>query len=186
MVSKKAIILFGAPGSGKGTQGILLEKKTKFKRYGMSDLIRRDIKSKNNKNGFDFSSGLLLNDSDIFGIFKKYFKFEKKVIFDGFPRTEDQAYWLCGYLLPKGYEVSMIHYKTKEKNLVKRILLRAKKEGRKDDTVEVFKRRMKIFNVDKKKILKIFNNRIIEVNGESSVEEVFDESLKKLKKEKLI
>ena len=211
MVKKKAIILLGAPGSGKGTQGELLEKNTKYKRYIMSDLIKKELKPGNDLYDKILNKGNLMGDEDIFEIFKKYFKSEKKIILDGIPRTENQAYWLYGYLVKHDYEVKVIFLKVDEKKLVKRITSRfycpkchklyntiisskkPKKLGfcdtdnfkliqRKDDTKKIFNERIKIFDKTKDTILKVYKGDIVKINGDKSIEIISKEILKKVLK----
>jgi len=209
MVKKLAIIMLGAPGSGKGTQGEILEKNTKFKRYVMSDLLKLELKPGSDKYK-KIMKGELLSNTDIFDIFKKYFKSENNIILDGIIRTEDQAYWLYGFLIRQKYEIKLIFLNVDEKKLVKRITSRwycpkchrvyntiidskkPKKNGicdddssklvqRKDDTKEIFKDRIKIFDETKRAILDVYNSEIIEVDADRNIEVISNEVLKKLK-----
>lgn len=178
---KLAVILVGAPGSGKGTQGELFEKNTKFKRYVMSSVIKKAIKS--DKLILEkVNSGILLSDLDIFAIFRKQFKFENEVILDGIPRTLDQAYWLYGFLKQHDYEIEVIYLNVDEKKLINRILLRAKKEGRKDDNKIIFKHRLKEFDKAKEVILNVYSKNILEFDGDQSIEDIEKEICKKFKK----
>lgn len=172
MVKEKlAIIMVGAPGSGKGTQGELLEKNTKFKRYVMSDVIRNFIKE-DKKILEKVNSGILLNDNDIFNIFRKEFLEEEKIIIDGIPRTLDQAYWLYGFLIRHNYKIEVIYLKVDESKLLTRILKRAKDQGRKDDNEDVFKHRLEEFDKARDVILDVYNDEIIEINGDRNIEEI--------------
>lgn len=179
---KLAIILLGAPGSGKGTQGELLEEKTGFKRYVMSSLIKEELtkKIKTWAREYDIESGLLLGDTDIFEVFREHFKSENKIILDGIPRTLDQAYWLYGFLEQHKYKIQVVFIDVDESKLLERILLRAKKQGRKDDNPQTFKERLKLFDKVKKVILEVYNEEIIRVNGDQSIEKVAQEVNKKL------
>jgi len=209
MVEKKklAIIMMGAPGSGKGTQGELLEKNIGFKRYVMSDLIKLELKPGNPLFDKCFKKGELLNDLDIFNIFKTGFKFEKQIILDGIPRTEDQAYWLYGFLVEHGYEIRLIHLKCDEEKLVHRITSRKycpvchklyndltkkpKIEGkcdidseeliqREDDKAEVFSGRLKTYDRVRSIILQIYSDDLIEVNGDQDINLVAQDTMKKI------
>ena len=198
---KLAIIMVGAPGSGKGTQGEFLEKNTGFKRYVMSDLIKKELKPGNELYTKVFKEGILLDDIEIFNIFRKYFKSEQQIIIDGLPRTLDQAYWLYGFLMRHNYEIELIYIKVNEKDLIKRITSRyycpkchklynyiipekkPKKKGlcdddgekliqREDDTEKVFKERIKIFDEVKDVILDVYKGDIIEINGDKPISNV--------------
>lgn len=198
--------MLGAPGSGKGTQGEILEKHTSFRRYVMSDLIKAELKP-----GSDISEkikrGELLGDSDIFTTFRKDFKSEEQIIIDGIPRTLDQAYWLYGFLLRHDYEIKLLFLDVDEKKLLKRITSRyycpkchrgynvltkkPKVEGkcdidktklvqRDDDTPKVFKSRLKTFDEVKKAILKVYRGEVINVNADQDIEKVSAEMIKKI------
>ncbi len=110
--------MVGAPGSGKGTQGEVLEKNTGFKRYVTSDMIRSELKEGSELRE-KVSRGILLDDSDIFKAFRKHFKLENQVIIDGLPRTLDQAYWLYGFLVRYGYDIELVYLKVDESKLLK-------------------------------------------------------------------
>lgn len=206
---KLAIIMVGAPGSGKGTQGELLEKHTGFKRYVMSDLIKKELKPGNKIYEDLFKKGNLLGDEQIFEIFRKYFKSEKQVIIDGIPRTLDQAYWLYGYLMRHNYDIELVYLKVDEKKLIDRITSRRycpkchklynlkikekmpKKNGvcdddgekliqREDDTKEVFGDRVKIFDQVKNIIFDVYKGDMIEVHGDNEIDKVSQELIRKI------
>lgn len=201
-----AIIMVGAPGSGKGTQGEVLEKNTGFKRYVMSDLIKRELKP-GSEVLEKIHKGILLDDSDVFGIFRRQFKSEKQVIIDGVPRTLDQAYWLYGFLMRHEYEIELVFLSVDERKLVKRITSRyycpkchtlyntvvkkPKKVGvcdldgekliqRGDDTKKVFGERIKIFDSVKKVILNVYKGEIIKINGDDNIDKVSQELMRKI------
>lgn len=203
---KLAIILLGAPGSGKGTQGEILEKSIGFKRYVMSDLIKKELKP-GSEIAEKIKKGILLGDSDIFKTFRDGFKSEKEIIIDGIPRTLDQAYWLYGFLMRHDYEIKLVFFNVDEKKLVKRItsrvycpkchrgyntiLKKPKKEGvcdfdnekliqREDDTKKIFGERLKIFDDVRNAILNVYEGEIINIDGDSGIESVSQELLKKL------
>ena len=173
MVREKfAYILLGAPGSGKGTQGELLEKATGFKKYVMSDLIKQELKAKTKdwSKSYDVESGLLLGDLEIFELFRENFKSEKNIILDGIPRTLDQAYWLYGFLVQHRYSMKVIFLDVDETKLLKRILERAKIQGRKDDNEETFKERLQIYDNVKKVILEVYRRDILDIDGDRDIE----------------
>ncbi len=178
MVQKLAIIMLGAPGSGKGTQGDLLKKYTKYKKYVMSDLIKLELKKKKKPwaKSYDVTSGLLLGDLEIFDLFRDHFKSEKEVILDGIPRTLDQAYWLYGFLTQHKYNIKVIFLHVDEKKLIKRIL----KRGRKDDDPKIFKERLKIYDKVKKVILDVYKGDIITIDGDREIEVIHKDIIKKL------
>jgi len=205
--NKLAIIMVGAPGSGKGTQGEILEQHTGFKRYVMSDLIKKELKPGNELYNKVFKEGILLEDSDVFDIFRRGFKSEKEVIIDGLPRTLDQSYWLYGYLMRHKYDIELIFLNVDEKQLVTRITSRyycpkchtlynshfkkPKIKGicdndkevliqREDDTKEIFKERLAIFDEVKYVILEVYQGEIIEINGDQNIDKVSKDIIKKI------
>lgn len=204
---KLAVIMLGAPGSGKGTQGELLEKHTGFKRYVMSDLIKKELKPGNKLYDKIFKEGVLLNDNNIFDIFRMYFKSENEIIIDGLPRTLDQAYWLYGFLLRHKYEIKLVFLNVDEEKLLSRITSRRycptchrlyntetkkpKVEGicdddssrliqREDDTKEVFSERLQTFDQVKDIILDVYRGDVIEVDADKEIEEISRDILKKI------
>lgn len=206
---KLAIIMVGAPGSGKGTQGEFLEKNTGFKRYVMSDLIKKELKPKMPLYDKVFKEGILLGDSDIFEIFRKHFKSEKQIIVDGIPRTLDQAYWLYGFLMRHNYEIELVYIRVNEKDLIKRITSRyycpkchklyntiisekkpkvagicdddgEKLIQREDDNKKVFQERIKTFDEVRDVILDVYKGDIIEVNGDDSIDKVSQSLIRKI------
>ena len=171
--------MVGAPGSGKGTQGEILAEKTKIKRYVMSDLIRKGIKQ-NKELLKKVNSGVLLNDNDIFKVFREGFKEENQIIIDGIPRTLDQAYWLYGFLAQHKYQMEVVYLKVDESKLLERILKRAKTQGRADDNEEVFKHRLEEFHRARDVILEVYNEEVIEVNGDRKIEIIADDIFKRI------
>ncbi len=204
---KLAVIMLGAPGSGKGTQGELLEKHTGFKRYVMSDLIKKELKPGNKLYDKIFKEGVLLNDNNIFDIFRMYFQSENQIILDGLPRTLDQAYWLYGFLLRHKYEIQLVFLNVDEEKLLTRITSRRycpvchrlyntetkkpKLEGicdddgaeliqREDDTEKVFSERLQTFDEVKDIILDVYKGDVIEVDADNDIEEISRDILKKI------
>ncbi|MCA9486732.1 nucleoside monophosphate kinase [Candidatus Woesearchaeota archaeon] len=202
-----ALIMLGAPGSGKGTQGEFLEKFTGFKRYVMSDIIKKELRPGNALYDRVFKQGILLGDSEIFDLFRRYFGSEQQVIIDGIPRTLDQAYWLYGYLIKHKYDIELVYLHVDEKKLVKRVTSRfycpkchtlyntlskkSQKEGfcdhdgekliqREDDTEKVFKERLKTFDEVRKVILDVYKGDVIEVDGDQDIEKVSQDIMKKI------
>ena len=206
---KAAIIMLGAPGSGKGTQGKLLEDETGFKRYVMSDMIKDELKPGTALYDNVMNKGVLLNDSDVFHIFRRYFKSEDTIIIDGLPRTLDQAYWLYGFLTNHQYEITLIFLNVNQNNLLKRVTSRyycpkchrlynthiaelipkvnkkCDDDGfdliqREDDTAEIFTQRLELFNKVKEIILDVYRGDIVEINGDRDIKEVNREILNKI------
>lgn len=196
--------MVGAPGSGKGTQGEILEKNTNFKRYVMSDLIKKELTPGTQLYDKVFKQGVLLGDNDVFRIFRENFNSENKIIIDGIPRTLDQAYWLYGYLKRHNYSIQLIYLQVDETQLLKRITARRycpkchasynlltnppQQEGicdndgeeliqREDDTEEVFSQRLQEFDEVKNVILEVYEAEEIIINGDKPIDEISQQIL---------
>ncbi len=148
------IVLFGAPGCGKGTQSELLEQRYGLSHISTGEIIRKEIAS-GSELGLQMKEyigrGELAPDEIVVGMIKNYLAANKGVkgtIFDGFPRTTAQAERFDEVLAAMGEKVDlMIYMDVPEEELVKRILLRGKDSGRADDaSEEVIRNRIRIYN----------------------------------------
>ena len=147
------IVIFGAPGSGKGTQSEKIVEKYGINHISTGDVLRAEIKNgtelgKTAKGYID--QGQLIPDSlmvDILAAKFDSFKDSKGVIFDGFPRTIPQAEALKQMLKERGQEVSvMLDLEVPEDELMSRLLLRGQKSGRADDNEETIKKRLVVYH----------------------------------------
>lgn len=148
------VVLFGAPGCGKGTQSELLEKKFGLSHISTGEIIRSHIKAQTplgQQMAEYISRGELAPDSVVIGMVEEYLNQNKGIkgtIFDGFPRTTAQAEAFDKLLESLGDSVDiMIYMDVPEEELVRRILLRGKDSGRADDASEdVIRNRIEIYN----------------------------------------
>ena len=148
----KNIIIFGAPGSGKGTYSDEI-----VARYGMGHISTGDVLRAEIKNGTELgkiaqgyiSNGQLIPDDLMIEILAKTYDAQpagKGVIFDGFPRTIAQAEALKKMLEERGHELGiMIELVVEEDILMFRLLRRAKEQGREDDNEETIKKRFAVY-----------------------------------------
>ena len=148
----KNIVIFGAPGSGKGTQSDKMIEKYGFEHISTGDVLRSEIKNgtelgKTAKQYID--QGQLLPDSLMIDILAKTYDAQpagKGVIFDGFPRTIAQAEALKKMLAERGHELGiMIELVVEVDILMFRLLRRAKEQGRADDNEETIKKRFEVY-----------------------------------------
>ena len=149
----KNIIIFGAPGSGKGTYSDEIVAK-----YGMGHISTGDVLRAEIKNGTELgkvaqgyiSNGQLIPDDLMIDILAKTYDampFGKGVIFDGFPRTIAQAEALKKMLAERGHEMGiLIDLVVSEDILLARLLNRAKEQGREDDNEETIKKRFAVYH----------------------------------------
>ena len=149
----KNIVIFGAPGSGKGTQSDKMIEKYGLNHISTGDVLRSEIK-KGTELGKTAASyidnGQLIPDdlmvSILAGVYDS-FGDHKGVIFDGFPRTIPQAEALKKMLDERGDKVAaMIELDVPEDELMKRLLLRGQQSGRADDNEETIKKRLVVYH----------------------------------------
>lgn len=150
----KNIVIFGAPGSGKGTQSDKMIAKYGFKHISTGDVLRNEIKNgtelgKTAKGYID--NGQLIPDdlmvNILASVYDSFGKEHEGVIFDGFPRTIPQAEALKKMLAERGHKVAaMIELDVPEDELMKRLILRGKQSGRSDDNEETIKKRLTVYH----------------------------------------
>ncbi len=147
------IVIFGAPGSGKGTYSARLVDTFKLDHISTGDVLRAEIKNRTElgktAQGY-IDNGQLIPDELMIGILANVydsFKGSKGVIFDGFPRTIAQAEALKTMLEERGEKISaMINLEVSEDILMARLLRRATLEGRADDNEETIKKRFAVYH----------------------------------------
>ncbi|MBQ8969276.1 MAG: adenylate kinase [Bacteroidaceae bacterium] len=149
----KNIIIFGAPGSGKGTYSDEI-----VTRYGMGHISTGDVLRGEIKQGSDIGKmakelidkGQLIPDDLMIQILAKTYDSLPQgcgVIFDGFPRTIAQAEALKLMLQERGHDMGvMVELIVDEDTLMERLLRRAQIEGRADDNVETIKKRFEVYH----------------------------------------
>lgn len=177
------IILFGPPGSGKGTQAKKLADKYQFLHISTGDLFRAEIGNKTElgQKALSFiNQGLLVPDEITIGMLRK--KVEENhevqgVIFDGFPRNVLQAEALDELLAERDQKIAaLIALTVDDEEIINRILERAKTSGRPDDAdEEIIRNRIKVYNEETAPVYKYYeeDGRSYRVNGVGSIEEIF-------------
>ena len=147
------IVIFGAPGSGKGTQSERIVTKYGINHISTGDVLRAEIKNgtelgKTAKGYID--QGQLIPDSlmiDILASVLDSFEDCKGVIFDGFPRTIAQAEALKKMLAERNQEVSvMLDLEVPKDELMTRLIKRGQESGRADDNEETIKKRLNVYH----------------------------------------
>jgi adenylate kinase len=177
------IVLFGGPGSGKGTQSELIIKEYGLKHISTGEILRNVMAgpSEVGKLAHDYiDAGQLVPDEMIIDMLAKQvdFKNSKGVIFDGFPRTVTQAKALKKMLNSLGTDVSvMLHLDVEEESLVERLLIRGESSGRSDDNLETIRKRIKVYKEQTLPVIDFYKEEgtHININGNGSVEEIFEE-----------
>lgn len=178
------IVLFGAPGCGKGTQSELLEQKFSLSHISTGAIIRSQIKAQTplGKEMEEYiSRGELAPDAVVISMIEDYLNTNKGIkgtVFDGFPRTTAQAEAFDTLLQNMGESVSlMIYMDVPEEELVRRILLRGKDSGRADDASEdVIRNRIAIYNAQTAIVAEYYKKqgKYVAVPSLGTIEEVFE------------
>ncbi len=178
------LILFGPPGSGKGTQSDKLVAKYGLVHLSTGNLLREEIAQKTPL-GVEARSfmdkGQLVPDEVVIGMVDSYFdkhKGSKGFLFDGFPRTVAQAKALDSLLELKKTEIAaVLALEVGEEELVKRLLNRGKTSGRSDDTnEEVIRKRFSVYINETTPVAEHYKKakKFQAIKGEGSVDEIFE------------
>ena len=179
----KNIVIFGAPGSGKGTQSDLLIKEYGLGHISTGDVLRQEIKKETelgNTAKQYIDKGQLIPDSLMIDILAKvYDSFgasHKGVIFDGFPRTIPQAEALKKMLEERGHRVAaMLELDVPEDELMTRLIKRGKESGRSDDNEETIKKRLDVYHNQTAPLIAWYANEGIHhhINGLGELARIF-------------
>ncbi len=178
------LILFGPPGSGKGTQAENLIEKYGILHISTGDLFRYEM-GNNTPLGIKakeyMAKGELVPDEVTIGMLKNKVNANPEVsgiIFDGFPRTIPQAEALDAFLQEKNTEVTaLVALDVPDGELVKRLLNRGKSSGRADDNdEEIIRNRISIYKSETAQVFDYYaqNGKSKLIPGVGSIEEIFD------------
>ena len=178
------LILFGPPGSGKGTQSERLVEKYGLVHVSTGNLLREEIAQKTPL-GLEAKSfmdkGQLVPDEVVIGMVDSHFDKHKEArgfLFDGFPRTVAQAIALDKLLELKNTEIaSVLALDVTEEELVKRLLNRGKTSGRSDDTNEdVIRKRFAVYTNETTPVADHYKKakKFHPIKGEGSVDDIFN------------
>jgi adenylate kinase len=178
------LILFGPPGSGKGTQSEKLVLKYGLKHLSTGDLLRSEI-NRQTALGLEaqnfMDKGQLVPDEVVIGMISSALDENpqaKGFLFDGFPRTSAQAEALDKLLdLKKASIGVMLAMNVSEEELVKRLVKRGETSGRSDDNNElVIRARITEYHNKTTAVAEYYNrfNKVVMVKGEGSIDEIFD------------
>jgi adenylate kinase len=184
------LILFGPPGSGKGTQSEKLIAKYNLKHLSTGDLLRSEIARKTLL-GLEakkiMDKGQLVPDEVVIGMIScalDEFPDIKGFLFDGFPRTAAQAEALDYLLEQKNLSINvMIALSVSEDELIKRLVKRGETSGRPDDNNEqVIKTRILEYHKKTSQVADHYKkaNKVILVKGEGSVDDIFKRLTKEI------
>lgn len=176
------IVIFGAPGSGKGTQSENLIKKYNLAHISTGDVLRAEM-----KNGTELgklaegyiSKGQLVPDEVVIGMLANVLDSKKDaagVIFDGFPRTLAQGEALDKMLEDRKQAVSIVvSLEVDEPELIDRLIKRGQQSGRSDDNLETIKARLDVYTNQTSPLKEQYSKsgKLAAIKGVGTVEEIF-------------
>ena len=176
------LIIFGAPGSGKGTQSAKIAARYNFAHISTGDIFRNEIKNqtplgKRVKEVID--SGHLVSDELLMEIIEN--AMEKMdnpngFIFDGFPRTLRQARDMDEMMHRHKECISLVlALDVNREEIIERLLIRAQEQGRKDDTEEVICNRLEVYQNQTSPLIDYYKNqsKFVSINGVGTQEGIF-------------
>ena len=183
-------IIFGPPGSGKGTQATRIEDEFHLTHLSTGDILRSEV-ARGTDTGQEvariMAAGDLVPDDLIIRIVQGILRdpdVSSDVLLDGFPRTLEQAKALDEMLAMEGHKVDfVIAFKVPEDLLVERLLHRAAVEGRADDIREAITERMHEYRTLTEKVLDHYRTRgvrVFEIDGVGEIDDVFERIRKAL------
>ena len=148
------IVIFGAPGSGKGTQSDRLIEKYGLGHISTGDVLRAEIRQGTalgrTAKAFIDKGQLIPDDlmiSILAGVYDTFGSDHPGVIFDGFPRTIPQAEALKSMLAERGHSIAaMIELAVPEDELMQRLIKRGQLSGRSDDNAETISKRLAVYH----------------------------------------
>jgi adenylate kinase len=177
------LILFGPPGSGKGTQSDKLVDAYGLIHLSTGNLLRKEIADKTPL-GLEAKSfidkGQLVPDEVVIGMVDSYFdlhKGAKGFLFDGYPRTVAQAAALDKLLELKKTAIALVLFlQVDEEELIKRLVHRGKTSGRSDDTDEqVQRKRQEVYRNETLPVAAFYQSqyKVVNIKGMGTVEDIF-------------
>jgi len=182
-IKMKNIVIFGAPGSGKGTQSDLMIEHYGLGHISTGDVLRSEIKkgSELGKTAQSYiDKGNLIPDelmiSILAQVYDSYGRGHKGVIFDGFPRTIPQAEALKKMLEERGDKVAaMIELDVPEDELMTRLIKRGQQSGRADDNEETIKKRLVVYHSQTQPLIEWYKQEGLHhhINGMGTLERIF-------------
>src|ERR1700742_502884 len=176
------LVLFGPPGSGKGTQSENIVKTYKLQHISTGDLLRDEV-SRHTPLGTEakkyMDQGMLVPDEVVIGMISS--KIDdmpdaRGFIFDGFPRTRPQAEALDKLLEFKHTKIHLVlALDVPEPELIKRLVHRGETSGRSDDTEEVITKRIKEYHLKTQPVASYYSTqgKLENITGSHTIPETF-------------
>jgi adenylate kinase len=177
------IVLFGPPGSGKGTQSELIIDRYGLTHFSTGDMLRAELAAETElglRAKSIMEKGELVSDEIIIGMIRNRIKREihaKGFIFDGFPRTVAQAEALDKLLKELGMKIDvMLGLEVERQELIDRLLKRGQQQGRSDDNLATIENRIKVYGDQTTPVMDYYRTqgKYRGFNGVGSIDEIFN------------
>ena len=185
------LVLFGPPGSGKGTQSANILKAYQLQHISTGDLLRDEV-SRQTTLGIEakkyMDQGFLVPDEVVIGMISGKIDEQpdaRGFIFDGFPRTKAQAEALDKLLEFKNTQIHLVlSLEVPEAELLRRLVSRGETSGRSDDTEDVIAKRIKEYYAKTEAVASHYEafGKVERVKGDNSIEETFKQLSKEIDK----
>ncbi|MDR3339182.1 MAG: adenylate kinase [Candidatus Symbiothrix sp.] len=178
------VVIFGAPGSGKGTQSELIISKYGLYHISTGDILRTEMKNQTElgKIAEDYiKNGQLIPDDLIISMLSEVLgenSQSKGYIFDGFPRTLVQGEALDQLLREKNTSVvAVFNLQVEEDELITRLLKRGNDQRRTDDTLEVIQKRLEVYHTQTEPLKEYYKKKgkLFTIKGANSIDDVFEQ-----------
>ena len=178
------VVIFGAPGSGKGTQSELIISKYGLYHISTGDILRQEIKKQTELGAIaeDYiKQGQLIPDELIIKMLAEVLDANpqaKGYIFDGFPRTIAQGEALNEMLRERNTSiVAVLILIVDEKELINRLIKRGEESGRTDDNLEVIQSRLEVYREQTEPLKEYYKKKgkLFQIKGNNVIEEVFEQ-----------
>ena len=177
------IVIFGGPGSGKGTQSKMIVERYGFDYISTGDMLRQAISqgSELGRTAKEYiDRGQLVPDDLIVRLIADFLDGKhgsKGVIFDGFPRTLKQAEALKTMLNERGTDIHiLLDLQVEDDELVDRLIERGKISGRSDDNPETIKARLDVYHTQTAPLATYYigEGKHVAIKGIGRIEEIFE------------
>ncbi|MCU4176323.1 adenylate kinase [Carboxylicivirga sp. N1Y90] len=188
------VVIFGPPGSGKGTQGQKIAEKYELEHVSTGELCRKAIHTNTHEGVIAKSyidKGELVPDETIIDMLDSFLEklpVGKGIIFDGYPRTVGQAAALTEIMKEHGTKVSvMLNLEVEREELLNRLAKRGETSGRSDDNSGTIQKRLEVYDERTLPVIDFYKKKRLykAVQGVGDIEEIFDRActiLDKIKK----
>ncbi len=177
------LVMFGPPGSGKGTHSVKLSQKYQLVHLSTGDIFRSEIANKTEL-GLEakkfMDKGALVPDDLVIKLLLSTLeknKTAKGFIFDGFPRTIVQAQKLDQELNNKGIPINLvISLEVNDEEIITRLVKRGIESGRSDDNEEIIRQRLEVYNKQTSPLLEYYTkqNKLNGIDGIGLIDHIFD------------